>query len=513
MRLSQYMEHLSGVLARTRPEQDPEISGPAVEDSRQVVHGSIFVARAGGSADGHRFIGAAADAGAVAVFGTRPVNAVDSTVPYIQVADGPLALAELAASYYGFPARQLTVIGVTGTDGKTSTSNLIYSIMKEAGIAAGMISTIKAVLGNREAETGLHVTTPSSPEVHGYLREMVDNGLTHCVLEATSHGLAQRRVGMVDFDVAVVTNIQHEHLDFHGTWENYRDAKGLLFDALTKGARKPGVPKLAVINRDDANSYGYLLGKAADTQLAYGVDQGDYHVTDLSFDTDRTRFTLHTSDGSSTRIETALVGRFNISNILAAAAATYALGVSLDAIAAGVAALAVIPGRMERIDEGQDFLAVVDFAHTPNALKNALEAARVMIEPPGRVIAVWGSAGLRDPGKRTLMGEVSAELADITIITAEDPRTENLEAIMAQSLRAAVSRGAVEGGTVFLVPDRGEAIYRACQMTGPADIVIACGKGHEQSMCFGETEYPWDDRDAMRAALRGEPLRTLPTAR
>lgn len=512
MYLSHYLEHLSGVLARTQTEHDPQISGPVVEDSRQVQPGSIFVARSGGSADGHRFIAKAVEAGAAVVFGTRPAEDVECAVPYVQVTDGPLALAELAAAHFGFPSRRLTVIGVTGTDGKTSTSNLIYSIMKQAGIAVGMISTIKAVLGSREAETGLHVTTPTSPEVHGYLREMVDNGLSHCVLEATSHGLAQRRVGMVDFDVAVVTNIQHEHLDFHGTWQNYRDAKGMLFDALNDSARKPGVPKFAVINRDDANSYEYLLGKPADLQLVYGVEQGDYHVSALSFDTDRTRFMLHTHDGASARIETALVGRFNISNILAAAAATYALGVPLEAIVAGVAALEVIPGRMERIDEGQDFLAVVDFAHTPNALRNALEAARVMIEPPGRVIAVWGSAGLRDPGKRTLMGEVSGELADITVITAEDPRTESLEKIMGQSLEAAISRGAVEGQSVILVPDRGEAIYRACQMAGAADIVIACGKGHEQSMCFGETEYPWDDRDAMRAALRGKPLRTLPTA-
>lgn len=513
MQLSEYLQHIPDIIALSQPGSDPEIGGPVVENSRQVQPGGVFVARRGASADGHRFIGKAVEAGAVAIFGETPPAEVASSIPYVQVGNAARALAILAAVYEGFPARRLTVIGVTGTDGKTTTSNLIFNVLEVAGIRSGMISTIKAVLGGREADTGLHVTTPTAPEVQGYLREMVENGLTHVILESTSHGLAQHRVGAVDYDVAVVTNIQHEHLDFHGSWENYRDAKGMLFDALRQGERKAGVPKLAVVNLDDASSAGYLLTKPADRHLRYGIEQGDYRATELEFGADSTRFSVLGPDGLRLPIESALIGRFNVSNMLAAIAATHGLGISPAHIKAGIESLRAVSGRMERLDEGQGFLAVVDFAHTPNALRQALMAARLMIPAEGRVIAVWGSAGLRDPEKRTLMGEISGELADISVITAEDPRTEALDAIIERSAQAAISRGAVEGESLFRAPDRGEALYLACQMARPGDIVIACGKGHEQSMCFGEIEYPWDDREALRAALRGKPLKTLPTAR
>jgi UDP-N-acetylmuramoyl-L-alanyl-D-glutamate--2,6-diaminopimelate ligase len=207
-----------------------------------------------------------------------------------------------------------------------------------------------------------------------------------------------------------------------------------------------------------------------------------------------------------------LVGAYNVPNILAAASVGVGLGISLDAIAAGVASVSGVPGRMERIDEGQAFLAIVDFAHTPNALRQALVAARGMAEGDGRVIAVFGSAGLRDRDKRHMMGEIAGELADVVIVTAEDPRTESLDDIMEESARAAEAKGMRRGVDLLLVPDRGEALLTACEMARAGDVVIACGKGHEQSMCFGTTEYPWDDRKAMRVALRGETLDTLPTA-
>jgi UDP-N-acetylmuramoyl-L-alanyl-D-glutamate--2,6-diaminopimelate ligase len=491
-----------------------EVRAPVVEDSRAVQPGGVFVARRGGQVDGHAYIEAAVEGGAVAIVGERPAGEIAIRVPYIQVENGGLALAWLSAAYAGFPSRRLVMIGVTGTDGKTTTTSLIHSILSVAGLRVGMISTINALLGDEELPTGLHVTTPPAPQVQGYLARMVEAGLTHCVLEATSHGLAQHRVSACDFDAAVVTNIQHEHLDFHGSWEEYRAAKAMLFRHLMSGVRKSGVPKLAVINQDDTPSADYLAAIPVDKRLRYAIDaeEAEVRATEIDYRPDATSITIRLPDGSRLPVESALVGAFNVSNILAAVALGYGLDIPVEAIKSGVEAVRHISGRMERIDEGQPFLALVDFAHTPNALRRALETARMMIQPGGRVIVVFGSAGLRDPEKRAMMGRIAGELADRVVITAEDPRTESLEAIMATSAAACAERGGVEGETFWQVPDRGEAIHHAVRFAEPGDVVIVCGKGHEQSMCFGTVEYPWDDRKATRAALRGAPLRTLPTA-
>ena len=406
----------------------------------------------------------------------------------------------------------MTLVGVTGTDGKTTTANLIYAILRAAGLNAGLVSTVNACIGEEEIETGLHTTTPDPPDVQHYLARMVETGATHAVLEVTSHGLAQHRVAGCDFDVAVVTNITHEHLDFHGSLAAYRKAKARLFEGLVQSFRKPEVSKAAILNRDD-DSYHYLSSLPIDRQIAYSLSgPADVTAHNICFAPDRTRFILRTP-GGKVPIETPLVGAYNVSNILAAASAGVAMDVGIDAIHAGVAAVQAIPGRMERIKEGQGFLAIVDFAHTPNALQRALQAVRRMVTGEGRVIAVFGCAGLRDREKRTTMGQIAGELADLVVITAEDPRTERMEGIMDQSATAAMAAGKQEGVDLWRVPDRGEAILLACQMARPGDVVIACGKGHEQSMCFGTTEYPWDDREAMRRALRGESLDTLPTAR
>jgi UDP-N-acetylmuramoyl-L-alanyl-D-glutamate--2,6-diaminopimelate ligase len=231
----------------------------------------------------------------------------------------------------------------------------------------------------------------------------------------------------------------------------------------------------------------------------------------VAYDSDKTRFTLVGPFGEQ-RIESRLIGDYNVANILAAAGAAHGLGIPVETIAQGVAALEGVSGRMERIDEGQEFLAIVDFAHTPNSLERVLRVAQDIVPDEGRVIVVFGSAGLRDPAKRGMMGSIAARLADLTILTAEDPRTESLDDILAEMADACRAEGGVEGETFWRVPDRGEALYRAVQMARPKDIVLACGKGHEQSMCFGTVEYDWDERDALRAALRGSPLRTLPTA-
>jgi UDP-N-acetylmuramoyl-L-alanyl-D-glutamate--2,6-diaminopimelate ligase len=293
----------------------------------------------------------------------------------------------------------------------------------------------------------------------------------------------------------------------------YQEAKTTLFRSLSGSFRKQGVPKVSVLNRDD-DSYHYLRPLSADRQIVYAIDgPADVTAHDVVLEADRTQFTLY-APGAQIAVETALVGRYNVHNALAAAAVGLALGVSPEVVAEGLASVRGVPGRMECIEEGQDFVAIVDFAHTPNALVQALGTARAMIDDEeGRVIAVFGSAGLRDREKRRMMGTIAGQLADVVILTAEDPRTESLKSIMAECAEAAEAQGKIEGADLFRVADRGEAIQLACQLALPADVVIACGKGHEQSMCFGTREYPWDDRKAMRLALSGKRLDTLPTAK
>ncbi len=495
---------------------EAEVTGVAF-DSRRVCPGTLFVAYRGVNVDGHGFIGSALRNGAVAIIGERDVSEVrdlllpaELTAPYVTVPDGREALAWLSAAWHGFPARQLTTIGVTGTDGKTTTVNLIYHILRAAGRRAGMISTVNAVIGEETLDTGLHTTTPDAPDVQRLLAQMVNAGVEICVLEVTSHGLAQHRVTACDFDVAVVTNITHEHLDIHGSLPAYRAAKAGLFQGLMAGYRKPGMAKVAILNQGDS-SYDYLHSYPADLQLTYNVGKpGDVIALNLGQASGQTRFQIFSPYGQFP-LETNLLGTFNVFNILAATAATLALGIEPKAIQAGVAAVRGIPGRMERVDQGQPFTAIVDFAHTPHSLRQALETARGLAADR-RVIAVFGCAGLRDVEKRPMMGRIAAELADYAILTAEDPRTEDLGVIIEEIAVGCRAAGGVEGQTFERIPDRGAALARAVQLARPGDVVIACGKGHEQSMCFGETEYLWDDRAALIAALEGHPLETMPTA-
>ncbi len=488
-------------------------------DSRQVAPGALFVAYRGISADLHRFIPDAIARGAAAVIGEQPLTGLP--VPYVQVPDGREALAWLSAAWYGHPSRSMALVGITGTDGKTTTANILYCILRAAGKRAGLISTVNAVIGDRTYDTGLHTTTPDAPDVQRYLAQMRDAGTEIAVLEATSHGLAQHRVTGCAFDVAVVTNVTHEHLDFHGTYEAYRDAKALLFRSLAQTFEvsetskvSAHLPKTAVFNRDDS-SFEFLAAIPAERVITYGAEErgsrGDGEMGHLTaFNIRHTpvgiTFDIEILASPNTQylipnIQSPLVGAFNVSNILAAAGAALALGIASAAIQAGVRAMTGVPGRMERIDRGQAFTALVDFAHTPNALARALEAVRPSVAPGGRLIVVFGCAGLRDREKRRLMGAEAARGADYTIITAEDPRTEDLAAIMAESAAALTAAGRVEGQDFVRVADRQAALLHAVRLAQPGDVVIACGKGHEQSMCFGATEHPWRDQDALAWAL------------
>lgn len=486
--------------------QPPEYAGPdvlleaLVEHSDDVRPGTAFIARVRVGSDGHRYIDKAVERGAALIIGQQPCPE-QLPIPYLQVTDTAIAEAWLAAAWEGFPGRELTLIGVTGTDGKTTTTNLIFEILRAANVPAGMLSTIKAVIGPSEEPLALHVTTPEAPVIQGYLRRMVTAGLTHCVLETTSHALAQHRIDSLEFDLAVVTNITHEHLDYHGDYEGYLAAKARLFENLQLPGGKNGLTKTAILNNDD-RSYDHLAAIAVPGQLSYGFQPtADIFASDIEYSADATRFLAHFGPNKPPLlIESALVGDFNVANMLAALATAHALALDYAAMQRGLASVPQLSGRMERINAGQSFLVVVDFAHTPNALEKAIAAARRMSS--GRIITVFGSAGKRDVQKRRLMAEISASHADLSILTAEDPRTESLDDILAMMADGCRRRGGVEGQTFWRVPDRSRAIYHALELARPEDLVLVCGKGHEQSICFGSIEYPWDDRLATRLALQ-----------
>ncbi len=527
MRLAELLAHLPHISAVTGDQQ--VIITHITSDSRQVAPGALFVAYRGVGADGHRFIPDAIARGAAAIVGEQAMPGL--LTPYAQVANGRAALAWLNAAWYGDPSRSMALVGITGTDGKTTTANVLFNVLKAASRRAGLISTVHAVIGDQIYNTGLHTTTPDAPDIQRYLAQMRDAETEIAVLETTSHGLAQHRVTGCAFDVAVITNITHEHLDFHGSYEAYREAKALLFrslgqirpattdksfDWLQRNAGLSRLPKTAVLNRDDS-SYEFLVRIPVERVITYGVGgtepvvMGEHspfaarHLSAVNIDHTPAGTTFDVqvagADWSPCRLATPLVGAFNVSNVLAAMGAALALGIQPAAIASGVWATAGIPGRMERIDAGQPFTAIVDFAHTPNALTRALETARQMVAPRGRLIVVFGSAGLRDREKRHLMGDVAARLADVTVVTAEDPRTENVKAIMAETAAALTAAGRIEGRDFDQIVDRQRAIVHAVRLAGPGDVVIVCGKGHEQSMCFGAVEHPWRDQEALRWAL------------
>lgn len=462
-----------------------------VSDSRQRQPGALFVAYRGVQVDGHRFIDDALAHGARAVVGEQ---ALQLPVPYLQVPDGRYALGLLAAAWEGYPSRQLGVIGVTGTDGKTTTSHLIDAVLSAAGLRTGLLTTVSARAGAQVLDTGLHTTTPDASQLQSYLRAMKEAGSQYAVVETTSHGLSQWRVAGIDYDVAVVTNVTHEHLDEHGSREAYLAAKARLLELVAASQAKAGVPKRLILNADDG-AYARLRGWVDVPQLSYGIGSGDVQAVDIEQKAGGLRFEVRGAGRSALTVQTPLWGRFNVYNCLATIATAFALGVDETAILEGLRHPPQIPGRMQRIDRGQPFMALVDFAHTPFALEAALRTARSLTS--GRVIVVFGSAGLRDVEKRRMMGEVAGRLADLTIVTAEDPRTEDLQPIMAASVAAC---RAVRGN-VLAVADRYQAIMQALQAANAGDVVMICGKGHEQSMCFGQVEYAWDDRVALAHAL------------
>ncbi|MBI4785550.1 MAG: UDP-N-acetylmuramoyl-L-alanyl-D-glutamate--2,6-diaminopimelate ligase [Chloroflexi bacterium] len=440
-----------------------------------------------------------------------------------------MALAQLSAAWHDFPSRKLRVIGITGTDGKTTTCRLAASILAAAGHKVGTITTVAATIGDQDVDTGFHTTTPDAPDVQRYLAQMVAAGIEYAVVEATSEGLAQHRLDAVEFDVAAVTNITYEHLYFHKTWENYRDAKARLFHSLATSYHKPRTAKVAILNADDNERgvFEYLRQIPADEQIAYSgnsefvIPRSDpahpavndeshrdasqlrianyefISARDIQHSTRGLRFTVVTPHGELP-IESPLIGRFNVSNMLAAMGVGLARRVPFEAMREGIARVQGVIGRMQ-VMQSEPFGVIVDFAHTPNALRVALETAREFAR--GRVIVVFGCAGLRDMDKRAMMGEIAGKLADQIVVTAEDPRTESLDAINAQIEEGLERAGRHKGEDYNIVDDRAEAISFAIKIAEAGDLVIVTGKGHERSMCFGTTEYPWSDQGAVRTVI------------
>jgi UDP-N-acetylmuramoyl-L-alanyl-D-glutamate--2,6-diaminopimelate ligase len=476
-------------------------------DSSDVQPGWIFVAVPGRKTDGHSYIAQALERGAAAVVGLRDPSelSLPSGVPYVQVSDPRRCVGLLACEFYGQPSRHMGVIGVTGTDGKTTTTNLIAAILDASGHRTGLTSTVDFKIGERHITNATRFTNLEAPELQALLAEMVRGGTEYAVVESTSSGLELERLAGIDYDVAVVTNITSEHLEVHGSKERYWRAKAMLFERIDPQRRKhpgPGfaVPRACVLNADDA-SFAYLSGFCRAPIIRYGIGNpgADVNARQLDLRPTGSRFMVQLPDGTEVPVETPLVGRFNVSNCLAAIAAAWSQAAPPEAIARALAAFAGVPGRMERIDAGQDFAVIVDYAHTAESLHQVLTVLRPLTR--GRLIAVFGSAGDRDRTKRPEMGAVAAEYADWFVITDEDPRTEDAAAILREIAAGAEMAGAVEGRDFVCQVGRREAIALAFAEARPGDTVVLCGKGHEQSIVIGATAIPWDDRRVARELL------------
>ena len=468
-----------------------------VFDSRQVAPGDLFVAIPRVSADGDRYVSDALRRGAAGVVADRREDLLSNT-PGLLVPSTRIALAMLSAWQFGWPGRQLRVIGITGTDGKTTTTNLLASILRAAGRRVGVVTTVHAEVGNERIDTGLHTTTPDAPDLQRYMRQMVDAGAQDAVLEVTSHGLAQHRVDGCEFDVAVVTNVTRDHLDFHQTEAGYLAAKLRLFESLATAARKPGVAKGIVYNLDDRSAEP-ISRLWSERRLSYALEQkGDVRARAVQRGEGWTQFDVIAPEASFP-VELPLLGWYNVANALAATAAALLLDVPVAAIQEGLARFAGISGRLERIDRGQAFAVYVDFAHTPNSLESVLTLVRE--DCRRRLFVVFGCAGLRDRTKRPLMGAIAGRLADRIYLTAEDPRTEDVDRIIDEIVVGCQSVGRQEEVDYLRIPDRGQAIARALADAQPGDVVVVAGKGHERTMCFGQTEVPWSDQEAVRQLL------------
>lgn len=495
--------HLSSLIDNLTPvekqgEKDPEISS-VVFDSREVKKGSLFFALPGIHVDGHHFIDKALDAGACAVVHSESLNSYRAGISYIRVPDTRAALSPVSAAFWGYPSRDMIVVGVTGTDGKSTTVNLIRQLLEFTGASTGSISTVNFTVGNRSGSNYLRQSTPEAPQVHELLRAMQDAGQTHAVVEATSHGLSLRnsRLADVEFDAAVFTNVTSEHLEFHGSLENYRADKARLFRMIAESRNRDA---FGVVNGDDP--YAELFFEAAGEKPVFTYSlkyrDADLFASNLRPGPTGTEFSLFTPMGrTNTRI--ALPGLYNVENVLAALCTVAELQ-DEDAgdLALHLPELKGIKGRMEPISGDMSFHVMVDYAHSPGSFRKILPFLKNLAE--GRLIVVFGSAGERDLEKRPEQGALAAEYADLVYLTDEDPRGEDPMSILED-----IAVGAVQltrGENLFLIPDRREALKEAFKKARAGDLVVALGKGHESSIIYDDGPVDWDEADACREALK-----------
>jgi UDP-N-acetylmuramoyl-L-alanyl-D-glutamate--2,6-diaminopimelate ligase len=470
---------------------DPEIAGLDY-DSRRVKPGWCFVAIKGESTDGNRYIDAALRAGAVAVVSdSLPPR---DEIPWAQVQHGRRALARLSANFYDHPAEKMAITGITGTNGKTTTSFLLQAMLRAGGRKSALVGTVEYRIED-ERFPAPH-TTPEALELQQFFARAVGAGCTEAVMEASSHALEQQRVFGVPFDVALFTNLTRDHLDYHGTMEEYFASKAILFQG---SGTEP--PRVAVINADD--EYGNRLVKLCKERqevITYGIDTGDFHAKNVQLEDRGTRFDL-VGPGAEYPIWTPLLGRVNVYNVIAAFAAAMSRNVASDAIVNAVRSLNRVAGRFERVDAGQPFTVIVDYAHTDDALRNLTAVARDFLAqrggPSGRVITVFGCGGDRDRSKRPLMGEAAGRGSDFVVLTSDNPRSEDPFDIINDALA-----GLQRTGTRYtLEPDRRKAIALAIGEAAPGDIVLIAGKGHEKVQVTGKGALPFDDIEEARRAL------------
>ncbi|MBA2264110.1 MAG: UDP-N-acetylmuramoyl-L-alanyl-D-glutamate--2,6-diaminopimelate ligase [Chloroflexi bacterium] len=461
-------------------------------DSRRVEPGTLFFAVPGVHVDGHDFAHVAVESGAIGLVVEHELP--DASVPQLVVDRSRRALADVADAWFGRPSEKLAVIGITGTDGKTTTSFLAVELLRAGGRTPGMVGTVAVDIGDERTPNHDRNTTPESLELQELLARMVEAGNECVVMEATSHGLALERTRNCRFDVGVVTSVTSEHLEFHGSVESYRAAKARLVEEAP----------LAILNADD-DAFTFFRSRARQRVLTYGIDtDADLRATDLVADADGTRFRLVGPDWSGP-ISLPMPGRFNVSNALAALAIAHVEGVAWEVAASALASAAGVPGRMERIRAGQPFAVVVDYAHTADSLAKVLRTLRPVTR--GRLIAVFGSAGERDSTKRPAMGRAAAELADLVIVTDEDPRLEDSRVINEAIAGGARAAGATDA-SLAVIDDRREAINHAIGLAREGDVVLLAGKGHEASIFYGREKRPWDDRVVARQALAAAGWRT-----
>lgn len=461
-------------------------------DSREVRPGDLFAALPGSDFDGHRYIDSAIERGAAAILAERKI---DTGVPVIEVGGSRASLALISAEFYGNPSRELTMIGLTGTDGKTTTSYMLRDMLERAGKQTGLIGTIGIALGDGTHVHLPHQTTPESNLVQRYLREMVDRKTDSAILEATSHGLHMHRLDQTVFTIAGVTNITHEHLEYHKTIDNYRLAKALL---IRRVADERGV---VVLNADDEGARS-MEHHAAGAEVRWYSTQdaaADYYASGVVVGSNGSEFSLHVGR-YQWHVSLPMLGEFNVANALCAIGVAQASGVEMGVILEALNQAAGVPGRMNRVDSGQPFSVVVDYAHTPESLRKILELLR-RLHSERRLIVVSGSAGERDPGKRPLQGAVMAELADVSIVTSEDPRNEDPDQIISEIADGARAAGGVDGASLFTILDRRDAVRHAFGLAESDDCVLLAGKGHETSIIWGFEHRPWNEAEVAREEL------------